>query len=147
MATRFSLRGPAWLTDRAAFGAAYRAAIRAPLDSLATTIKGQAVSAYSGTRFAAGFTYRTAVSPYTELRLFQRDPLFPYVEYPTRPHLIVPRAGGWLRWVAGGSAHFARTVHHPGTKGRNVIDPILAAAAPRFAAIVTAAVQEAATRG
>jgi len=146
VSTRFTLRGPAWLTDRGAYLRTYQATLGALLTGLAGQVKGEAVSAYAGTRFAAGFTYRTALQPYAELRLYQSNPLFPYVEYPTRAHMIYPRNGSVLHWVNSSGSHFARYVRHPGTKGRNAIDPILQKYAPRFVDICTAAVREAATR-
>lgn len=53
------------------------------------------------------------------IAVFTRDPVAPHVEYPTMPHIIVPRRpGGWLRfWNKFGGVVFARLVHHPGTGG------------------------------
>lgn len=39
-----------------------------------------------------------------------------FVENGTRPHDIRPRNAKALRWVDAGGVHFARVVHHPGTK-------------------------------
>lgn len=41
-----------------------------------------------------------------------------FMEVGTRPHIIRPkRPDGWLRWWDGaGRVHFARVVHHPGTR-------------------------------
>jgi hypothetical protein len=59
-----------------------------------------------------------------------------FVEYGTRPHIIRPRNGKFLRFPAngrsarltgsvrrGGDAVFAREVHHPGTKPRPFLVP------------------------
>lgn len=52
----------------------------------------------------------------------------PYLEFGTRPHIIRPKSAQALRWASGGNArlsgaprsgapvHFAKVVHHPGTK-------------------------------
>lgn len=148
MSTRFTLRGPAWLHDRGAFLATYQATLGSLLTSLAGDLKGAAQSAYAGTRFAQTFTYRTALQPYAELRLYQSDPIFPYVEYPTRAHDIYPKTPtGMLHWTNASGAHFARHVRHPGTKGRNAIAPIMQQYEARFRAILIQAVREGATRG
>jgi hypothetical protein len=51
--------------------------------------------------------------------VYTEDEIAPYVEWPTLPHLIVPRRpGGWLRfWTKEGDTVYARIVHHTGTKG------------------------------
>lgn len=50
-----------------------------------------------------------------------------FVEYPTRPHLILPRAGGVLSWVPpSGLRVFAKRVNHPGFRGRNVFATTMA---------------------
>lgn len=47
-----------------------------------------------------------------------RDPVAPFVEYPTSPHVIRPRRpDGWLRFWVRGVLVFAKVVHHPGTRG------------------------------
>ena len=78
-----------------------------------------------------------------------------FVEYPTRPHVIRPKAGYGtigplrrgqsrrditdigthrvaLRWYVGGKAVFARKVMHPGTKGFPFMRPALKVAAREF---------------
>lgn len=56
------------------------------------------------------------------------DPVVRHVEYPTRPHLIVPRdPEGWLRWWwKDGAIAFAKVVHHPGTQGSYMLAKALA---------------------
>lgn len=52
--------------------------------------------------------------------VFTEDPVAPYVEWDTQPHLIVPKnqIRGILRyWDTSGNIVFAQVVHHPGTKG------------------------------
>lgn len=42
-----------------------------------------------------------------------------YVEYDTKPHTIVVRRAVWLHWEQPqGDVHFAKVVHHPGTKAQ-----------------------------
>jgi hypothetical protein len=51
--------------------------------------------------------------------VYTNDPIAPYVEYPTLPHIIIPRRpGGLLHFFNehGGSV-YAVIVHHTGTKG------------------------------
>lgn len=54
-----------------------------------------------------------------EIPVFTNDPIAPNVEWPTLPHIIVPkRAGGLLRfWNKLGDTIYATIVHHTGTKG------------------------------
>jgi hypothetical protein len=56
----------------------------------------------------------------------------PYARYVvdgTPPHLIQPRSARALHWRANGASHFARVVHHPGTRpnpyARRAIEPML----------------------
>lgn len=53
------------------------------------------------------------------IEVYTRDPIAPHVEWPTMPHIILPRRpGGWLRfWNKYGDTIYARIVHHPGTQG------------------------------
>lgn len=46
------------------------------------------------------------------------EPYGLFMEVGTRAHVIRPRRpDGWLRWVGDdGRVHFARVVHHPGTR-------------------------------
>lgn len=57
-----------------------------------------------------------------------QDPVAPYVEWDTEPHLIVPKEpGGVLRfWDREGALQFARSVHHPGTRGQHMMAKALA---------------------
>jgi hypothetical protein len=76
-----------------------------------------------------------------------------FVEHGTRPHIIRPRNGGFLRFPAnggsarltgsvrrGGSAVFAREVHHPGTRPHPFLVPGARAALTRVG--LTAIVDE-----
>lgn len=45
----------------------------------------------------------------------------PHAHYPTRPHVIRAK-GRALRWSTGGKTYFAKSVNHPGTKGRPFMD-------------------------
>lgn len=42
-----------------------------------------------------------------------------FVENDTAPHVIAPKNGKVLRFVANGDVRFARSVNHPGTKGKH----------------------------
>ena len=50
--------------------------------------------------------------------VYSIDPLIELIEFPTQPHLIVPKnAGGVLAFTVNGKTVFATLVHHPGTRG------------------------------
>ena len=49
-------------------------------------------------------------------RIGTHVPYAGYVVGGTLPHLIRPVAARSLHWVSGGQGHFARLVHHPGTR-------------------------------
>ena len=62
-------------------------------------------------------------------------PVHFYLEYGTKPHIIEPKgkeSGGadWLHWKGPsggfviGEDHFAKLVHHPGTKAKNLVENI-----------------------
>lgn len=56
------------------------------------------------------------------------DEIAPHVEWPTMPHLILPRRpGGWLRfWDKFGRTVYALVVHHPGTHGSFMLTTAIA---------------------
>lgn len=65
-----------------------------------------------------------------QARVFTEDPVFPYIEWNTKPHLIEPtpehkaRAAAehrqaMLRYFAGGAVRYALRVQHPGTTGQH----------------------------
>lgn len=54
------------------------------------------------------------------------------VEYGTQPHLIRPKAGGFLRFNIGGRTIFAREVHHPGTAPQPYMGPAFDRNVPGF---------------
>lgn len=80
-----------------------------------------------------------AASVAFRVRVRTEDPLFPYIEWTTRPHIIRPRADreaatvietgkprgtqkdgrASLSWRGPGGRVFAKVVHHPGTKGQH----------------------------
>lgn len=50
--------------------------------------------------------------------VYSIDPLIELIEFPTQPHIIVPKnADGILAFPVKGRTVFARLVHHPGTRG------------------------------
>lgn len=46
----------------------------------------------------------------------------PFVENDTRPHIIRPKKGKYLRFKVGGHVVYAKIVHHPGTKGKHFLE-------------------------
>lgn len=60
--------------------------------------------------------------------VYTHDEIAPYVEWPTLPHLIIPRSpGGVLRfWNKFGKTVYATIVHHTGTKGSYMLTTALA---------------------
>jgi len=46
-----------------------------------------------------------------------------YVEYGTKPHVIMAKPGGVLAFQSGGGTAFAKSVKHPGTKAQPYIQP------------------------
>lgn len=61
------------------------------------------------------------------VEVYSLDPIAELVEFPTQPHLIVPRnAGGVLAFPMNGRTVFATIVHHPGTKGAFMLTTALA---------------------
>ena len=75
----------------------------------------------------------------------QRAPHALFVNFGTRPHVILPKKKRALRWVVGNRFVFAKKVNHPGYRG----DPYMIRAADealrQFAAIVDTAFKDAAT--
>jgi hypothetical protein len=70
--------------------------------------------------------------------VFTDDPVAPYVEWDTQPHLIVPKdqLTGVLRyWDTSGNIVFAQVVHHPGTKGAHMMATALTEVAATWFAI------------
>lgn len=98
--------------------------------TLKRSIKAEAVRAHVGATGAKGW----------RVRVFTDDPIAPYVEWSTRPHVIRPRADrapasvtatgrargtrqdgrAALRFVVGGRVVYAKVVHHPGTRGEHM---------------------------
>lgn len=60
--------------------------------------------------------------------VYTRDRIAPFVEWPTLPHIIVPRNfRGMLRfWDSLGRTVYATIVHHTGTKGAYMLTTALA---------------------
>jgi hypothetical protein len=112
--------------------AAWQAALGTALAHVGEIFAQAARQAYQGTRFAPAFTLHTQTTPIHRITLVQTHPLFVVVEYPTRPHTIRPRNGRFLVFTVGGRRVFARSVSHPGTKGRLAIDPIFQQAEQAF---------------
>lgn len=62
------------------------------------------------------------------LRWFPTASYAPYVEFGTKPHVILPTEKKALSWP--GAAHPVRSVHHPGTKPNAFMERILEHAQP-----------------
>jgi hypothetical protein len=62
------------------------------------------------------------------IEVYTNDAIAPFVEYPTMPHIIVPRnPGGLLHFFnALGESVYATIVHHTGTKGSFMLTTALA---------------------
>lgn len=98
------------------------------MDNLAEDVRADA------SRFAAvdtGRLSRTIVSYRVgdkKWRVHARAPYAAYVELGTLPHIIRPVNARALRWMNETGIHFARIVHHPGTRPQPFLRPALTAA-------------------
>ena len=144
---RWALRAPQLYRSASAFKQEWQRAVVAALTPVAGQILQGAQRAYSGTRFAPAFKVTRESTPVTAIRLVNTHPLFSVVEYPTRPHTIVPRNGRFLVFTVNGRKIFARSVRHPGTRGRLAIDPIFQQAETAFTDALLRATNEMITRG
>lgn len=69
--------------------------------------------------------------------VYTRDPVAPFVEYPTRPHVIRARKlGGVLTIPTAHGMRYATMVHHPGTQGSYMLMTALAEIAAEWRGIV-----------
>lgn len=62
---------------------------------------------------------RTTAGDTTRLDFTAHTPYAGYVIHGTRPHEIRPVAARALRWINAEGIHFAKVVHHPGTKAND----------------------------
>lgn len=73
--------------------------------------------------------HRDVIGLYADIGCSARTPdgkLYPlYVEFGTKAHTIRPKNGEWLRWADRTGVHFAKVVHHPGTRAQPFIRPAL----------------------
>lgn len=131
---RWAIRAPRLYADASAFRAEWQRTVIAALAPVAQQILTGAQRAYSGTRFAPLFKVSRESTPVTAIRLVNTHPLFGYVEYPTRPHVITAHDAlyNWLVFKVNGRWVRKKSVHHPGTKGRLAIDPIFQQAEQAF---------------
>lgn len=67
------------------------------------------------------------------LRWFPTASYAPYVEFGTKPHVIVPKDKKALYWP--GAAHPVMRVNHPGTKPNPYMERIVAASTPEINAM------------
>jgi hypothetical protein len=145
---RFVAPLPAWFSDPAQLAVGYNRHLVRELGSVGRTVKTEAASAYAGTRFAAGFHYTTAISPYGagSLIFTHANPLFPDVELPTKRHVIRAKHKPFLVFKVDGHWVKVKEVNHPGTAGKGYLTQALAHAEPQVVAAMQRAL-EAAIRG
>lgn len=69
--------------------------------------------------------------------VYTHDSIARFVEFPTLPHVIVPKNGGMLRFYAQGSGDlvYASIVHHTGTKGSYMLATTIGEVAVEWRAI------------
>ncbi len=70
-------------------------------------------------------TFRRQVTPLSA-RWFPTVKYAPFVEFGTRPHVILPKKGEFLYWP--GASHPVRKVNHPGSRRNPFMERILSAA-------------------
>lgn len=77
-----------------------------------------------------GFLVQTFKAELTTgfLRWFPTASYAPFVEFGTKPHIIMPKTAKALYWP--GADHPVRSVHHPGTKPNAFMERIVQAAQP-----------------
>ena len=64
--------------------------------------------------------------------IYAKAPYSAYVEFGTRPHLILPKRARALRFEVDGEVVFARRVHHPGTQPQPFLFPAVYEAIPEL---------------
>jgi len=64
--------------------------------------------------------------------IYAKAPYSAYVEFGTRPHLILPKRARALRFEVDGEVVFARRVHHPGTQPQPYLFPAVYEAIPEL---------------
>ena len=113
-------------------------AIHAAAQDAGHAALGVAHAAYSPVAIKEGWgLVVSSGGPETAVQVTQSSALFPVVEYPTRPHVILGH-GGPLAWQQGGTTHFAWRVQHPGTPGKGRVPGLLAFLTRTFDQAVTA---------
>ncbi len=74
------------------------------------------------------------------LRWFPTASYAPYVEFGTKPHVILPKEKKALYWP--GAAHPVRSVNHPGTKPNPFLERIISTAQPDIDAMFGTALSQ-----
>lgn len=106
----------------------YESGIRAIIKITGEKLLATSRAAYASTpNIAAKFGQFTGDQPPT-IRLVNTDPIFPFVEYPTRAHTITATRAPFLVFKVDGRWVKVRSVSHPGTKGKLAIDGLVDAA-------------------
>lgn len=59
-----------------------------------------------------------------------------FVNDGTRPHIILPRFGRFLRFEINGRVIYAKRVHHPGFTGRRFVEATLAESMPKIIELI-----------
>lgn len=134
-------------------GADVRAALPAVLGPVAAQaavgLVGAARQAYPLEPLAGSFQPVSRGTFPVQAGVTSADPLLPFIEFNTRPHWPpagpTSRLAGWVARTPGAppARVVARLIASRGTWGRYVMEAILQAAAPRFAAALVRAVTEA----
>lgn len=142
------LRGPAWLGDSGKAPDSFRKYLAPRVSALGKAFKAAAASAYQDTRFENSFRVATNVSDkarITKISLTNTNPIFGYVENPTRPHRIQATHSDFLvfYWQRIGRVVFMPRVHHPGTKGKLYLARLSQQYAELFRAEIESAMRQA----
>lgn len=75
--------------------------------------------------------------------VYTNDPVAPYVEWDTRPHIIVPKdPEGMLVFETAQGTVFAKLVHHPGTTGAHMMATAIAEVAETWRALAKRELRE-----
>lgn len=142
------LHGPALFAPDGAWSADLARRLYNLTQNTAQRLKRGAQAAYSRyPALAAGFQQVTSIRPPTYVAGLQNvNPIFPFREYDTKPHVIAAKNGGRLAFMYGGHLVRPRAVNHPGTHGLYAIPPLFAAEEAAFAAALATLTTEALTR-
>ena len=127
----------------------WTAASRAWAESVAPTATSimKARAPFKTGKLRQGISSRVESEPgSTQVMIYGTASYLPFILGGTQPHVITARNAKALRWVANaghGSAMFARSVQHPGTKPNDFPAEAMAVVTPAIMSRFTEAMQEA----